>query len=129
MCPAGFRPLDEREAAMLREQAQARVFAGAERDARLPTPIARVAEHVGPDGFAPLIAETARLGEALALHGDARRVRRKSSPSGWASRPARTRRPSRAAMREGGGGPRGLEDLGARRWPRARPTTRSSRRS
>jgi ATP-dependent helicase/nuclease subunit A len=102
--PAGFHPLDEREAAMLREQAQARVFAGAERDAALSAAIARVAQHAGPDGFAPLIAETARLGAALTLHG---------APDAYAAKlaerlglsPGEDEAAVARAMREDGGGP------------------------
>jgi len=102
--PAGFHPLDEREAAMLRDEAQARVFAGAERDARLSAAIARVAESAGAEGFAPLIAETARLGEALTLHG---------APDAFAAKlaerlglqPGEDEAAVANAMREGGGGP------------------------
>ncbi len=65
--PAGFRPLDERAAALIREQAQARLFADA--DAELGEAIARVAGLVSVEAFAPLVAETARLGEALTVHG------------------------------------------------------------
>ena len=65
--PASFRPLDEREAALIREQAQARLFADA--DPELAEIIARVATLVGADDFATLVAETARLGAALTVHG------------------------------------------------------------
>ncbi len=65
--PANFRPLDERAAALIREQAQARLFADA--DPGLAEAIARVAALVNADAFAPLVIETARLGEALTVHG------------------------------------------------------------
>jgi len=102
--PAGFRPLDEREAALLREQAQARVFAGAERDELLSAAIARVAQSAGPDGFAPLLAETARLGEALTLHG-APEVYAAKLAERLGLEPGEDEAAVTLAMREGGGGP------------------------
>jgi ATP-dependent helicase/nuclease subunit A len=102
--PAGFRPLDERDAARLHEAAQARMFEGAARDPALAAAIERVAAAAGPDGFGPLLAETARLGEALTIHG---------GPDAFADKLAA--RLGLAAnedeasivkdMREGGGGP------------------------
>ncbi len=97
--PAGFRPLDERDAALLRERAQARVFAGAGADPDLSAAVARVAEIVGVDGFAPLIAETARLSEALAQQPRAALAARLGlAPGESEAEIARD-------MREGGGGP------------------------
>jgi ATP-dependent helicase/nuclease subunit A len=100
--PAGFRPLDEREAALLRERSQARLFAAA--DPELADVIARIAAEVGADGFAPLIAETARLGEALTVHG---------TPDAFAGKlatrlglaPGEDEASISQDMREGGGGP------------------------
>ncbi|HXT09746.1 MAG TPA: double-strand break repair helicase AddA [Roseiarcus sp.] len=100
--PAGFRPLDEREAASLREQAQAQLFARA--DAELAAAIARVAAEAGADGFGPLIAETARLGEALTVHGAADEFAAKlAARLGLA--PGEDEATITEAMREGGGGP------------------------
>jgi len=67
--PAAFRALDERDSAVLRDLSQAHVFAGAERDVTLSEALARVAAAVGAEGFAPLIAETARLSDDFAAQG------------------------------------------------------------
>jgi ATP-dependent helicase/nuclease subunit A len=100
--PAGFRPLDEREAAALREAAHAEVFASS--DPGLARPVARVAAEVGAHGFDRLIGETARLGETLTVHG---------SPDAFAQKlaarlglaPGEDEASVARAMREGGGGP------------------------
>jgi ATP-dependent helicase/nuclease subunit A len=100
--PAGFRPLDERDAALLRELSQARLFAGA--DAELATVVERVAAEVGADGFGPLVAATAALGETLTIHG---------SPEAFAAKlterlglePGEDEASIAEAMREDGGGP------------------------
>ena len=101
--PAGFRPLDERDAALLREQSQARVFASA--DSEMADVIERVAAEIGADGFGPLIAETERLGEALTVHG---------TPDAYAAKlalrlglaPGEDEASVAQDMREGGGGPK-----------------------
>ncbi len=124
--PAGFRPLDEREAALLREQSQARLFAGT--DPELGAVIARVAGLVGADGFGPLIAETARLGEALTIHGTAGGIRRQARRAAGARRRARTRpRSPRPCARAAAGGRSGGNGRG--RSIKARPTIRRWRRS
>ena len=97
--PAGFRPLDERDAALLRERAQARVFAGAGGDPELGAAVARVAAIVGVDGFAPLIAETGRLSEALAQQSRAALAARLGLS------PGEDEATIAQDMREGGGGP------------------------
>ena len=98
--PAGFRPLDEREAAMARADAHARVFASA--DDALRSAIDRIAEFAGPDGFPPLLAETARLNETLASYGE-------DFPVKLAERlgvePHEDERSVVAEMLHGGGGP------------------------
>jgi ATP-dependent helicase/nuclease subunit A len=100
--PAGFRPLDEREAAILREQSQARLFA--EADPTLAAAIERIAAAVGADGFGPLIAATARLGEALTIHGTAEQfAARLAERLGLAA--GEDEASIAKSMREGGGGP------------------------
>ena len=111
--PAAFRALDERESSALREVAHARVFAGAERDAVLGEALARVAAHVGAEGFAPLIAETARFADELAALGP---------PDDFAAKlaarlglaPGEDEASIAREMLEGGGGP-----VVWRRWAQA----------
>ena len=102
--PAGFRPLDERDAALLRERSQAWVFDGAGGNPELGAAVARVAEIVGADGFAPLVAETARLGEAFAAHGSPQ-----AFAAALAERLGLSAHENEAtiaqSMRDGGGGP------------------------
>ncbi len=103
--PAGFRPLDEREAALLRDRAQARVFADVGRDPALAAAISRVAEVVDAGGFSGLIAETARLGEAMMIHGDAAEFAAKLAER-LALAPGEDEAAIVKAMYEGGGGPK-----------------------
>ena len=102
--PAGFRPLDEREAADLRAASQARVFASAERDPKLAGAVARIAESVSAEGFSALIAETSRLGEALSVHGGPEAFAEKLAERlGLA--PGEDEASVVKSMLEGGGGP------------------------
>ena len=102
--PAGFRPLDEREAALTHERAQACMFARAVEIPELAAALERVAQTAGPEGFGPLLSETARLGEALALHGSPERFAEKLAERlGLAA--GEDEAAIARAMREGGGGP------------------------
>jgi ATP-dependent helicase/nuclease subunit A len=110
---AGFRVLEDREAADLLRKARSAAFERAAREPELAEAIERVARGTGAEGFDGLLSATLRRREELAASGDAEAYsHRLAHRLGLA--PGETVASIKIEMFEGGGGPKRWRDWAAK---------------